>query len=53
MVLKEILLSDIYNMLYEVLKDLSEKYKINFNELHELYLKDIHIKLCEYELDKN
>ena len=43
--LNKIILNDIYKELYEILKTISNKYKIKFNELHELYLKDLYIFL--------
>ena len=43
--LKKIILLDIYGKLYEELQILSKKHKLNFEELHELYLKDLHIQI--------
>ena len=39
--MKEIFVKDIYLKLYEKLQMISEKYNLNFAELHEIYLKDL------------
>lgn len=46
--MKGILLKDIYTKLYEILKTVSDKYNLDFEELHELYLKDLYIDYLAY-----
>ena len=50
MATEEIILLDVYNSFYKILKNISTTYKIDFNVLHELYLKDLHIKLTGIKL---
>ena len=45
MTLRQILLLDMYNILSDILKKVSDTYELNFQELHELYLKEIDIEL--------
>jgi len=43
--LKNIVLLDIYNKLCEILKSISNKHKLSYYELHELYLLDLFAEL--------